>query len=211
MKRLLVVAGLAIVAVGGTLGGLLAMRGSGSTHAAYPPSGPYKGGKPPPGIRAPEFALQSYRGPTIRMHDLRGKVVVVTFLDTACRDKCPIIASEIGSAWRLLTPSERANTDALAITVLPQVDTSARVRMFLSQRHALRALDWLIGPVSELPKVWKAYFVLAAANSGNASVHSAGVRIFDRRGIWVSDLSVGVELTPANLAHDIRVALRAAH
>ena len=145
----------------------------------------------------------------VRMRDLRGKVVLVTFLDTACRDKCPIIAAEIGATLPLLTKTERASLAPLAITVLPQVDTPARIRNFLRQRHAL-GLDWLIGPVTELPKVWKDYAVLAAAQTGNANVHSAGVRIFDRRGFWVSDLHVGVDLTPANLAHDIRVALRAA-
>jgi hypothetical protein len=34
------------------------------------------------------------------------------------------------------------------------------------------------------------------------------VRIFDRRGIWVSTLHAGIDLTPANLVHDIRAALR---
>ena len=207
MKRLLLLGGVAVIAVGGTVGGLLATRGSGSMA----PSGPYRGSIPPPGIRAPDFTLRSYRGPMVRMRDLRGKVVLVTFLDTACRDKCPIITAEIGATWPLLTRAERANVDALAITVLPQVDTPGRVGRFLRQRHAIGALDWLIGPVSELPRVWKAYAVLAAAHTGNANVHSAGVRIFDREGVWVSNLHAGVDLTPANLVHDIRVALRAGH
>ena len=211
MKRLLVLAGVALIAVGGTVGGLLATRRSDSTNTVFAPSGPYRGSIPPAGIRAPDFTLQSYRGPTVRMRDLRGKVVLVTFLDTACRDKCPIITAEIGAAIPLLTSAERQNVDALAITVLPQVDTPTRVRKFLRQRHALGALDWLIGPVTELPKVWKDYAVLSAANSGNANVHSAGVRVFDRNGVWVSNLHVGVDLTPANLVHDIRVALRAGH
>ena len=208
MKRLLVLIGVAVLTAGGTVGGLLATRGSGSTSAAFAPSGPYRGSVPPAGIRAPNFTLQSYRGPTIRMRDLRGKVVLVTFLDTACRDKCPIIAAEIGAALPLLTKTQRGSLAPLAITVLPQVDTPARIRSFLRKRHAL-ALDWLIGPLSELPKVWKAFEILAAANTGHANVHSAVVRIFDRQGVWVSSLHVGVDLTPANLAHDIRVALHA--
>lgn len=209
MKRLLVLGVVAVLAAGGTVGGLLATRGSGSTEAVFAPSGPHRGSIPPAGIRAPDFALQSYRGPMVRMHDLRGKVVLVTFLDTACRDKCPIITSVIGAAWPLLTPAERANVDALAISVLPQVDSPARIRNFLRQRHALSVLDWLTGPPLDLPKVWRDYAILAAADSGNANVHSAGVRIFDREGFWVSNLHVGVDLTPTNLAHDLRVALRA--
>lgn len=37
--------------------------------------------------------------------------------------------------------------------------------------------------------------------------HSAPVRIFDSRGVWVSTLHAGVDLTPENLANDLRVAL----
>jgi hypothetical protein len=50
---------------------------------------------------------------------------------------------------------------------------------------------------------------VAAAETGNADIHSADVRIFDRRGIWVSIQHAGVDLSPHNLAHDIPVALRA--
>ncbi len=202
MKRLIVIAAAAVI-VGGTVGGLLSTRGSSSTSRAS-----YRGSTPPAGVRAPDFALRSYRGPLVRMRELRGNVVLVTFLDTACREKCPIIAAEIGAAIPLLTPAERGDVAALAISVLPQVDTPSRIERFLRQRHARGALDWLIGPVSDLPKVWKAFAIVAAANTGSADVHSAGVRIFDRRGFWVSSLHAGLDLTPANLAHDIRVALR---
>jgi hypothetical protein len=38
-------------------------------------------------------------------------------------------------------------------------------------------------------------------------MHSAPVRIYDREGRWRSTLHAGVDLTPANLAHDIGLAL----
>ncbi len=204
MKRLLVLVGVAVVVPGATLGALLATRSSGSNSATY------RGSQPPPGLRAPDFALRSYRGPVVRMRDLGGKVVLVAFLDTACIDKCPIIAAEIGAAITLLTPTERIDMEALAITVLPKVDTPSRVRTFLQQRHAVGKLDWLIGPADALPEVWKRFAVLPAADTGDANVHSAGVRVFDRMGIWVSTLHAGVDLTPGNLVHDIWVALRTA-
>jgi cytochrome oxidase Cu insertion factor (SCO1/SenC/PrrC family) len=212
MKRLLIVAVAAVIGIGATLGALLATRGSGRSSdraraAIVAPAGPFRGSEPPPGIQAPDFSLRSYRGPLVRMRDLRGKVVLVTFLDTGCRDKCPIIAAAIGRTLPLLKLAERAQVVALAVSVLPQLDTPARVESFLRQRHAL-AIDWLIGPAPALVKVWKEFSILAAAQTGNANSHSADVRVFDRSGIWVSTLHVGVDLTPANLAHDIRLALR---
>jgi copper oxidase (laccase) domain-containing protein len=42
-----------------------------------------------------------------------------------------------------------------------------------------------------------------------AAVHSAPVRIYDRRGRWVSTLHAGVESTATNLVHDLRQASQA--
>lgn len=206
--KLILAACLAAAAVFGVSAVLVAQQRT-SSVANGPPSGPYLGSQPPAGVRAPDFRLRSYRGAFVHSRGLRGKVMVVSFLDTACKDKCPIIAAQIGAGVRLLTRSERADVAALAITVLPTVDTPAHVRTFLRERHALGELDWLIGPLPQLRKVYKAFAVLSAAATGNASLHSAGVRIFDRSGVWVSTLRAGLDLTPANLAHDIRLALGA--
>jgi protein SCO1/2 len=141
------------------------------------------------------------------MRALRGRVVLVTFLDTDCKTKCPIIAGQIGASIRLLARTERRQVDALAITVNPARDTPSSVLTFLRRSDALRELNFLLGSVEELRPVWKSFHVLSAAETGNADVHSADVRVFDRRGLWVSTLHAGVDLTPANLAHDIRRAL----
>ena len=185
--------------------------GSSSSKLAAqgPPPGPYKGSEPPPGIVAPDFALRSYRGPLVRMRALRGKVVVVTFLDTKCTQQCPIIAGLIGRAIPLLSAAERRQVEALAISVNPRTDNSETAGVFLQQRHALGRLDFLLGSVAVLRPLWKAFHILSAYETGSADIHSADVRVFDRRGVWVSTLHVAVDLTPQNLVHDIRVALRA--
>jgi cytochrome oxidase Cu insertion factor (SCO1/SenC/PrrC family) len=143
------------------------------------------------------------------MRALRGRVVLVTFLDTDCKTKCPIIAGQVGAAIRLLSPAERREVVPLAITVNPASDNPASVRRFLRRRYALRELDFLLGSARQLRPVWKSFHVLSAAETGNADIHSADVRIFDRRGVWVSTLHAGVDLAPSNLAHDIRRALGA--
>jgi protein SCO1 len=180
---------------------------SAAPFASGPPPGAYRGSEPPRGILAPEFALRDYRGELVRMRALRGKVVLVTFLDTDCKTKCPLIAAAIGDALRLLSPAGRRETVALALTVNPASDKPASVRTFLRRRQAL-GLDFLLGTIREMRPIWRAFHVVAAAETGNADVHSADVRVFDRRGEWVSTLHLPPDLTPANLAHDIGVALR---
>jgi len=132
--------------------------------------------------------------------------VLLSFVDTQCTEKCPIVTSVMASAYRRLTPAQRRQVVPLLVTVEPRSDTPARVRRFLARRNAL-VLDYLIGSVARLRPVWKAYGILPAVDSGNADVHSSDVRVFDRDGVWVTTQHAGVDLTPANLAHDAREAL----
>ena len=209
MKWLAVAAGIVVLAAAAAAAALLlASRDSSSGSARRPPSGPYRGSRPPAGIRAPDFTLRDYRGKTVRMATLRGRIVLTTFVDSACHEACPIILARLARGLRLLDPQTRRVVTALAITVNPPVDTPAHVRRFLRERGALGEIDYLLGSVRQLRPVWKAYGILPAVDTGNADVHSADVRVFDRRGEWVSTLHTAVDLTPENVAHDIRTALR---
>ncbi len=95
----------------------------------------------------------------------------------------------------------------LALTVNPASDTPTSVRKFLRDSHALD-LDFLLGTSRQMRPVWRAFHIVAAAETGNADVHSADVRIFNRGREWVSTLHLPPDLTAKDLAHDIRVALR---
>ena len=168
----------------------------------------YRGIEEPRGIPMPAFSLRSYRGERVTASDYRGKVVVLTFLDTDCRDACPVIASVVADGVRTLSASERRKIVAVAISSDPRVDTPAAIRTFLRRRHALGALDYLIGPISRLRRVWRSFQVLSSLQSGDADVHSAPVRIYSRSGEWLATEHAGVDLSAANLAHDVRLALR---
>ena len=72
------------------------------------------------------------------------------------------------------------------------------------------SLRYLVGSEAALRPVWSAFQVLPALDTGSSDIHSAPVRIYDRKGVWISTLNAGADLTPANLAHDVGVALRTA-
>jgi cytochrome oxidase Cu insertion factor (SCO1/SenC/PrrC family) len=190
------------------LGGLLATRENSSPRIRTPPTGPYRGSMPPGVFRLPGFTLPDYTGKIVSSRDLRGSVVVLTFLDTDCKDSCPVIAGVIGAAVPRLSPSERRQVASIALTVNPAADTPRKVRRFLLERGALGKLDFLLGSVKTLEPVWRSFQILSAHESGDANFHSAPDRIYNRNGVWVSTLHPGVDLTAANLVHDVRVALR---
>jgi hypothetical protein len=62
-------------------------------------------------------------------------------------------------------------------------------------------------PESRLRPTWKRFEILSSVESGEDTLHSAPVRIYDG-GMWVATLHAGVDLTRATLAHDVRTRSR---
>ena len=170
-------------------------------------TGQYRGSEPPVRIDLPRFRLPTYRGGYVASEGLRGKVVVFTLLDSQCKEACPIIASVVARTVDRLTPTERSQIRAIAASTDPAEDTRASVHRFLSARRAEGRLDYLVGEVAQLRQLWGELHVLSSLESGNDSLHSAPVRVYDRRLVWVSTLHAGADLTEDNLLHDIRLAL----
>ena len=171
-------------------------------------TGLFRGSEAPARFPMPAFSLHDYTSATVSSASLRGHVIVLTFLDTKCKEACPIIAGQLARTAALLTAAERRQVDFVAITSDPRVDTPAAIRAFLRRHQALGTVRYLSGPISTLRKLWHSFQILSALESGNADTHSAPVRIYSREGIWLATQHAGADLTPDNLAHDIRVALR---
>ena len=53
--------------------------------------------------RAPAFSLTGQHGQAVTLASLRGKVVLLTFLDPVCTSDCPLIAQEFRQACQLLS------------------------------------------------------------------------------------------------------------
>src|SRR3954470_9912357 len=82
-----------------------------------PPSR-FDGALLPPDVRAPNFALRDENGRRVTMTEYRGKVVVVTFLYSHCKDTCPVQAQQIKGALDDLAH----DIPALSISVDPPRD-----------------------------------------------------------------------------------------
>jgi cytochrome oxidase Cu insertion factor (SCO1/SenC/PrrC family) len=217
MKWLIGVGVAALFALGAIAAGLgIANRDGGdaardTTALDRPSQGAYKGSEPPARIELVDFTLRDHDGAVVRSSNLREKVVLLTFLDSQCTESCPVIASQIARTFDLLRASERRRLFAVAISTDPKEDTAASVSAFLRRNRALGKLHYVGGgePESTLRRIWKRFQILSSLESGHDTLHSAPVRIY-ADGVWVATLHAGVDLTPTNLAHDLRVALAAA-
>jgi protein SCO1/2 len=150
-----------------------------------------------PAIPPQDFRLRDQDGRAVSLRDFRGRVVVLTFMFTTCRDTCPLTATQIRGAMDDLG----TDVPALAVSVDPANDTPERARRFLFKRGLGRdRMRFLLGSRAQLEPVWKAYGIQP---QGEAFDHSAYVLLIDRRGRQRIGFPVA-QLTPEGLAHDIR-------
>ena len=178
-----------------------------SSETGEPAPRAFRGSEPPVTVALPDFELHDQDGRLVRTDDLRGKVVVLTFLDTKCREACPIIAGQIARAWSLLTAAERQAAVAIAISTDPRDDTRSSIRAFLVRHRATGTIRYLSGSVPDMKRLWRRFQILASLESGDPDSHSAPVRIYGRDLTWLATQHPGADLSPRNLLHDVRVAL----
>lgn len=168
--------------------------------------GLYRGSEPPARIVMPDFVLRDYEGKEVSSESLLGGVVLLTFLDAQCEETCPVIAAQVAQTFARMDPDLRAKVTAVAISTDPEEDTTEAVRSFLRRTRAEGELRYLTRPAAAVKRLWGTFQILSSLESGADSMHSAPVRIYDARGVWVSTLHAGADLTDENLIYDLRVA-----
>lgn len=172
---------LAAAAVLGVAGGFLLQR----LHAAAaPPALPTFHGQASwaAGSRsAPGFSLRDQTGSLVSLPALRGKPVLLTFLDSRCHAECPIEGRMLGSILSRLPAADRPTL--VVLTVNPRGDTPASIRRAMAEWNLAGPWrwHWLNGSRAQLASVWKAYGITIVPESGDI-VHSLALYLIDHRG-----------------------------
>ena len=107
------------------LGALAVVLGFALTREDDEPA--FRGSVPPEGLVLPQAVADS--------PGVAGRALAVTFLDTQCTVACPIAASQVAEAMRLLG-DDRARVIAVAYSVDPLNDTPKSIRDFLAKNRA---------------------------------------------------------------------------
>jgi cytochrome oxidase Cu insertion factor (SCO1/SenC/PrrC family) len=92
----------------------------------------------------------------VSLRSLRGRPVVLTFLDPHCIDVCPVISAEFVRVEQLLG-SAKDQVAMVAINVNQYANSAADVLTF-TRTHQLDGLSnfrFLTGSTSQLAKAWK--------------------------------------------------------
>jgi cytochrome oxidase Cu insertion factor (SCO1/SenC/PrrC family) len=104
---------------------------------------------------APNFTLTSQDGRQVSLASLRGKVVLLSFLDPVCTTDCPVIAAEMRVADAMLGSKAR-DAELVAVVANPTYTSLAYTRAFDLQEGLDTVPNWLYltGSVSQLASVW---------------------------------------------------------
>lgn len=143
-----------------------------------------------------DFTLADQDGRTVRVADLRGRPVVVTFMYTTCRDDCPTMTQQLRGALDDLG----RDVPVLAVSVDPANDTPARARRFLARQQMTGRMTFLLGSEAQLQRVWRAFGIQPQLDGRE---HSASVVLLDGRGVARVSFPVD-QLTPEGVERDLR-------
>jgi cytochrome oxidase Cu insertion factor (SCO1/SenC/PrrC family) len=163
------------------------------------------------GLRAKDFTLQDQRGKPVSLEALRGRVVVLQFMDPHCTDICPIASQEVVNAYRDLGPVKR-QVEFVTVNVNRFSASTADVMSFTSE-HGLDVVPtwhFVTGPPAKLADVWRNYGVEVEASSPTADVmHSTQVYFIDPNGRIRYVAMTTVEYTSQGVAYMPVASLRA--
>jgi cytochrome oxidase Cu insertion factor (SCO1/SenC/PrrC family) len=137
--------------------------------------------------RAPEFRLTDQNGAPVSLAALRGRPVLVTFIDPLCRNYCPIEAQRLNDVVRTFPQGSKPVIVAVSVNVYGNAHS---ILMEDARKWKLvPEWRWAIGRPAALSRVWNAYHVevltqtkTLAGITVHTIAHTEGAYLIDAKG-----------------------------
>jgi protein SCO1/2 len=163
--------------------------------------------------KMPDFALTTQAGEPLRWDDLRGKVVLVSFVFTTCGGSCPATTHRMSQAAQALADRGLLKDDRLrllSITLDPARDTPEALRNYMKAYDADPAhWTFLTGPRRQVEKVHSAWGMWAKPAASGQLDHPSRVFLVDGLG-RVREIYNLDFFKPAWVLEDVQLLLREA-
>jgi protein SCO1 len=134
---------------------------------------------------APDFILRATTGEAVRLSELHGRVVLISFIYTRCTTACPLLTQRLALLRSRLRQAPGAASDVhfLSITVDPARDSSAALQRYASHFGAPAAgWQFLRDDPERLGPVLAAYDEWTRAEPSGDIDHPARLYLIDRGG-----------------------------
>jgi protein SCO1 len=149
---------------------------------------------------APQLLLRDQSRRPVSVSALRGRVVAITFLDSHCKELCPIEADQLAQVQQAL--GREAPLSLVVVSVAPDTDTPDSARSFAAAHAWAGDWHWLLGTEAQLAPVWKAYSIDVKPTTADI-LHSAVLYLTDENGYVRAGFVSG--LNPDVVARDVRI------
>jgi cytochrome oxidase Cu insertion factor (SCO1/SenC/PrrC family) len=137
--------------------------------------------------RAPEFRLTDQSGAPLSLAALRGRPVLVTFIDPLCRNYCPIEAQRLNEVVRAFP--QRSKPVIVAVSVNVYGNAHSILMEDARKWKLVPEWRWAIGRPAALSRVWNAYHVevltqtkTLAGVTVHTIAHTEGAYLIDAKG-----------------------------
>lgn len=153
-----------------------------------------------PGTKAAsDFAFKDQNGRLVSLRSVRGRPVLLTFLDSRCKAQCPLEGRVLGEVGRRLDRPSRPVL--MVVSIDPWADTAATARAFTAESRWSGPWHWLFGTKVTLAPVWRRYGIGVKPAGGDIG-HSTALYLIDGRG----DMRAGYlfPFSAATVARDAR-------
>ncbi|RUO99836.1 SCO family protein [Hyphomicrobium sp.] len=153
---------------------------------------------------APAFTLQDADGRVVRLTDLRGKVVILNFIYTHCRDVCPLHSERIAQIQSMINQTPmKAMVQFVTITTDPKRDNGQVLRDY-GKAHGLDPVNWTFltaspgEPDNTTRKIAEAYGLKFTAGDDGTQMHGIVTHVIDQDGRMRARFH-GLQFEPLNL------------
>jgi cytochrome oxidase Cu insertion factor (SCO1/SenC/PrrC family) len=119
----------------------------------------------------PSFSLVDQNGHTVTLSSLRGKAVLLTFLDPVCNFDCPLIAQYLKGVDAELGPEAR-HVQLVAIVANPLYRAPVYMKAFDRQEGLTSLHNWffLTGSLGQLQQAWERFGVTVSVSPAGAMI-----------------------------------------
>jgi protein SCO1/2 len=160
---------------------------------------------------ARDFALTTQTGQTLRLADLKGKVLLVSFIFTTCNGTCPATThrmSQVQQEFKTRGLCKDDRVRLLSITLDPVRDTPEVLTAYMRLYDA-DATNWsfLTGAADQVAKTIKAWDMWARPAANGQVDHPSRIFLLDSRG-RIREIYNLSFLKPAWVAEDVELLLK---
>lgn len=157
---------------------------------------------------APPFSLVTQDGAALTLADLRGKVVVVTFIYTSCVDTCPVLTAKMALLQNSLGADFGRRVHFVSISVDPERDTPEVLTQYAATYQAnLAGWSFLTGKPGDVWPLVRRYGLYLQPIAVGDVDHSFLTSIVDQRGALRVQY-LGTRFDPDEMRRDIQSLLR---